>query len=125
MGGSAKEPQLLVERRVRFADPGSAERIPVKGEFSIRIWRLPRGTPSGVPSWMSSFRVDNDLNGIPVSSHILGNDDFEAMALSLASATNLTTRLERAGFELWFSQDPEYPLKSSEARVIFSNPRAR
>ena len=68
---------------------------------------------------MSSFRVDSDFLGRLHSSHFLGKDDFDAMAFSLAYANDLLSGLERGGFELWFSQNPEYPFKSSESIVAF------
>ena len=69
---------------------------------------------------MSSFRVDTDFLK-PHSSHILGKDDFDALAFCLAEANNFLAQLEKAGFQLWFSEDPEYPFDSSQALVAFQS----
>jgi hypothetical protein len=92
-----------------------------KAEFSIRIWRLPKCSPPGAASWMSSFRVDTDFMK-PHSSHILGKDDFDALAFCLAEANHFLAQLEKAGFELWFSDNPEYPFDSSASIVPFRGP---
>ena len=67
---------------------------------------------------MSSFRVDTDFMR-PHSSHVLGKDDLDALAFCLAEANNFLARLEKTGFQLWFSGNPEYPFDSSESIVAF------
>ena len=117
--GTVEAPQLVCERRVRVVRRSQRD---IERVFTMRVWRLPRGTPISTPSWMSTFKVEDGHS--KRSFDMVGIDEVHALAKCMAWIDDILAILCR-NHDVWVGENPEYPYDPQDSKLTVFWDKAR